>query len=352
MVWEVSLIEDIKNEIKAFETKANEVVHTTNTGAGKELIPLNVLSENILDLIPQYSMLLPKLPGNHGTWMAVSEKVALVGEASIFEGNTEWTTGSATPKDPTAPNLATGEIIITQGQYILQIPLSKRELNYSIGQLEAIARDRLNRSAARTIDAVLINGDTATSGNVNLDWGTPASTLYYLQGDVWIRKAGLANNISVGTLDDQDFLDMITLVGDYGADISNLLFIMPRNVYNKALGITNVKTYDKISTNATIMTWVLANVYGVDIMVHRDMPALAQATGKVSSTGASNTVWQMALLYRPAVQYGYGQILEIDTTKVPGKWVLLTATFEFGFAIASEKAGLGKTVAMGLNITV
>lgn len=351
-----SRMEDIQNEIKEFQemsTKANEVVHTTNTGAGEELIPTNVLNPEILDLIPQYSMLLPKLPGNHGTNMAVSEKVALVGEASIFEGNSEWTTGSATPADPTAPNISTGSITISQGQFKLDVAISKRELNYSIGQLESIVRDRLNRSAARTIDAVIINGDSATSGNVNLDGGTPGATVYYTQIDGGIRDTAIAdsNTHNAGTLDDQDFLDMISLVGDYGADINNLLFILPRNVYNKALGLTNVKTYDKAENNATLQTGVLASVYGVDMMVARDIPSLAQASGKVhASTG--NTTGQIALVYKPAVQYGYGQVLDIELTRVAGKGVMLTATFEFGFAIAYEDAGLGKTCALGINVTV
>jgi hypothetical protein len=35
--------------------------------------------------------------------------------------------------------------------------LSKRELNYGPAQLEALIRERINRAAARTIDAVIIN---------------------------------------------------------------------------------------------------------------------------------------------------------------------------------------------------
>jgi len=351
-------IEDIKNEIKQFQdaldTKANEVVHTTNTGAWEELIPTNVLNPEILDLIPQYSMLLPKLPWNHGTNMAISEKVALVGEASIFEGNSEWTTGSAYPADPTAPNISTGSITISQGQFKLDVAISRRELNYSIGQLESTVRDRLNRSAARTIDAVIINGDSATSGNVNFDGGTPAATSYYLEVDWGIREVAISdsNTHNVGTLDDQDFLDMLDLVGDYAAEIGNLLFILPRNVYNKALGLTNLKTYDKAENQATILSGILANIYGVDMLVHRDMPALAQATGKVSNTGGSNTVGQFALIYKPAVQYGYGQVVDIELTRVAGKGIMLTATFEFGFAIAYEDAGLDKTVALWINVTV
>lgn len=60
------------------ETKANEVVHTNNTGMGKELIPTNVMIDPMLDLVPNYSKLLPLLPGNHGNNMPISAKVPVI----------------------------------------------------------------------------------------------------------------------------------------------------------------------------------------------------------------------------------------------------------------------------------
>jgi hypothetical protein len=42
-------------------------MHTGNTGAGAELIEQERLSKEILDMVPDYSSLLPLLPGDHGT---------------------------------------------------------------------------------------------------------------------------------------------------------------------------------------------------------------------------------------------------------------------------------------------
>ena len=74
-------IANVAYDAKDFEdmdTKANEVVHTTNTGMGKELIPTNVMIDPMLDLVPNYSKLLPLLPGNHGNNMPISAKVAVI----------------------------------------------------------------------------------------------------------------------------------------------------------------------------------------------------------------------------------------------------------------------------------
>ena len=46
----------------------------------------------------------------------------------------------------------TGSVTITQGQFIFQTNISKRELNYAPERLEAIVRERINRAAGRTVD--------------------------------------------------------------------------------------------------------------------------------------------------------------------------------------------------------
>lgn len=347
--------EEIKSNVD-METKANEVMHTTNTWFWKELIPTNVLIDPFLDLLPNYSKLLPLLPGNHGNNMPISAKVPIIWEADLFQWNSEWTTWAWSFITPANHWPHTWEVNIVQGQYITTVSISKRELNYGPDQLEAIIRERINRAAARTIDAVIINWDAETwaTGNVNSDDAAPTAWLYYLQNDHGIREVAINNSqtVSCGTLDSADFLGVKALLDPgYQAETNNLLIIMPSQVYNKTLALTDLITVDKFWPQATIHAWVLAKIFDMDILVARDWP-LAEADGKCSATASSNTLGSFAVLYKPAVQYGFGQPLEIETYKVPGKWVDLVATFEFWFAIANGVASLGKTVACGINVTV
>ena len=53
-------------ETKALETKANEIMHTGNTGYGAELIPGAIQTTEFIDLVPQYSSFIGALRGNHG----------------------------------------------------------------------------------------------------------------------------------------------------------------------------------------------------------------------------------------------------------------------------------------------
>jgi len=144
---------------------------------------------------------------------------------------------------------------------------------------------------------------------------------------------------------------MNKLDSGYAADLDNLVWIMPQNVYNKCLLIDSLITRDK-SQFDTFRTGKFGQIFGIDVVVARDMPALAQATGKVSNTGGSNTVGQFALVYKPAIQFGYGMPLEIEVQKNPGQGVDLVATFDFGMAIAYDKSGLGKTATLGVNVTL
>jgi HK97 family phage major capsid protein len=95
----------------------------------------------------------------------------------MFGGNTEWTTGQGGFITPANHGPATDEIVINQGQFITTVSISKRELNYAPENLEALIRERINRAAARTIDAVIINGDaeTGATGNVNLVDAAPTT---------------------------------------------------------------------------------------------------------------------------------------------------------------------------------
>jgi hypothetical protein len=91
---------------------------------------------------------------------------------------------------------------------------------------------------------------------------------------------------------------------------------------------------------------------GVEYVVTRDF-WLTEADGKKSATVANNTKGWFAYLYKPAVQWWFGQPLEISTLPIPGKWVVVIATLEFWFTIVNKKAGAtSPSVVLAINATV
>ena len=120
---------EVKEEVVE-ETKANEVMNTGATNFGAELIPTDVVADPLLDMLGNFSKLLPLLPWNHGNNMAISERVPIIGEADMFSANTEWTTGAWT-LTPANQWPDTDKVVISQWQYILTVDVSDRELNYA-----------------------------------------------------------------------------------------------------------------------------------------------------------------------------------------------------------------------------
>lgn len=338
------------------ETNANEVEHTSNTGYGAELIPTNVFADSIMEMVQERSRLLPMLPGDHGTGLAISQKVPVIGELGTFKGNSEWTTGAGTidQGNTLAP---TGSVTITQGEFKLSIDVSKRELNYASDKLESILKERIALSMADTIDALILNGDSETgaTGNVNSDDGAPASTSYYLQNDGGVRELGIngsGTSVNVGTLAIADFISTMNVLGDFMASPEDCLWVFNRATYNKALGLADFADAAQRGEKATTMGGAITNVFGSDVLIAKHMPK-TEADGKVSTTPANNTLGQFGLIYKPSIQYGFGQPLELDVVKVPGKGISLIATFEFGFAIAQKIAGYAdSSVAVGYNVTL
>ena len=341
-----------KEEEVVEEQKANEVMNTGATNFWTELVPTNVLADPLLDMLWNYSRLLPMLPWNHWNNMAVSEKVPVIWEASLFQWNSEWTTGAWT-LTPANNWPMTDSVVITQWQFITTVDVSDRELTYATDRLEAIIRERINRSAGETIDAFIINADDTASGSWNINW-TYSGSPYFTQWTNGIRKVGIANTgVSVWTITAGQYLAVKNVLDErYQGELNNLLFIEPANVYNKSLALSEVITIDKFGPNATISAGVLAKIWNIDILVSKHFPALTNTSGLVDATTANNTKGSFACIYKPAIQYWFGKPLQIEVGRVLWKGIKIVATMEFWFAIVNSKAWLWKTVGLGINATV
>lgn len=340
------------------KTKANEVMHTTNTGYGAEFIASEVLASQIYDLLPSRSRLLPLLPGSHGSGLHKVYKapVKKLSQGDLyFSGKSEWTTGDKLTsgdgtKQPTAVTT------ITQAGFIAKVDLSDEQLRNNSVNTEQYVRDRLLEGMALTVDAVIINGDseTGSSGNVNLDDAAPAALTYYLSIDGGIRERAINSSytVNMGTGDVTDFSGMIALLGDYAENPDDLLFVGGVASVNKCAGISEFLTVDKYGSDAAVLSGLLKTPFGVDVLRHRAVPK-TEADGKVSTTSGNNTKGQILCLYKPAVQYGFGQEMNIELVRVPGYGYQLVVTFEFGFQIVDAAASLSSpTVAAGINLTL
>lgn len=351
--------QEFDDHIKALQdgaTKANETHHSTNTWYGAEFMPSAVQGDINMSLIHQNTSLAAALSrGYMGENMPHTYEELIIGGSDDFIINAEYTAAAGTladlPSGQQKPQ--TASLSVVQKQFKKEVQLSKLLAHYWPASFIGKVSEVLRIGAANTVDKFILNADDDTSTNINYSGSTPTTTNYYLNGNNGIRDVAIANSntFDVGTMTADDLLSVINLLGDYGSEIDNLLWVVPMNVYLKMLAFDQVLTVDKFWPNATFSKGVLAKAFGIDVLVTNTIPSLALATGKVHySTG--NSYGQFALVYRPAVIHGSGDTFDVTPTVIPGKGVRLTATFDYGMGVAYNLAGLGATVALGRNVTV
>ena len=342
-------------------TNANEAMQTTLTNYGKELVPDEVLKNDLIDLTLKDLDLLSFLPGDHGRNLEKSITEPLIGEAPYMQGNAEWN-GSDTTVAVGNAKVKTGSVTINQKSLILSIPVSKSLLRYSVVDLESKLKAKIAESAGKTITDAIINGDTATgaTGNINSDDQLPATTFGSVKyhtiwmGDGIIKQAFADSaTVDLGALDFADFVTLENEMGDiFGGDC---LWLTNQKVYNKIKLLAQYSDASKRGEATTQAGNIIASIDGAKMLVTRDV-RLAEADGKLSATPANNTKGRMVLLYTPAVQYGWGQDFELEVVKIPGKGIQMIATLDFGFTVlGKDTVGFengDKPVVLGRNITV
>ncbi len=353
----------------ALETKANEVMHTGNTGYGAEFIPTEVFKNEIIDLVPKFSSLLPLLPGNHGRNLPKKLTSAAVGLSIgdlFFQGKGQWTTGtgSQTEDDHGQSKVKTKQVSLDQVPFICEIDVSDDQLRYNAVNTEQYVKDALARAMGLTCESVIINGDneTGATGNVNSD-DQAAATTYATTGgskdhrlmiDGGIRERAINSSYTkdFGTLADTDYMDLLGVLGRYATNPGDVLFLQPIQVTNKAKTLDPFKLVANSADRATIQRGITPTPYGSDILTTHLVP-LTEADGKISATAGNNTKGQTLALYKPAVQYGFGSDFLLEVVRVPGYGYRLVATFDFAFKLIDAEASLtNPTVAAGINITI
>jgi hypothetical protein len=290
----------------AIAAKANELVHSTQTGYGDEWVGIG------------YSNQL------WGAVRAPTTIAAMIPEIVIPQGS-EGVYDPLEGADPLFYKVAeTKDINTTTGRPDATIPASKagseRTLHtttkiagrviYS-GEMEENAlipvatqlRAQMDTASSEALEHVIIDGDTATAATTNINdianAGAQGATVLFTSFDGF-RKLALVTNTSNsrdgGVLDENDFLETFRLMGVaglLGSDVMKAIAIIDANVRWKILQLAAVKSRD-VFLNATIENGELTAVYGYKIhtsyMMHRaSAKRMANATGKIDSTDANNT---------------------------------------------------------------
>lgn len=318
--------------------KSNELATSTQAGFGDEWVP-DLWSAQIWQKARLENVILPlfrsiEMPSNpfelpiEGT----DPTVYFVPETSDETQLTLAGSGNPIPDS----KVASGKVQLAAKKLALRVGFSAELVEDSIIPVLNIYRDQAMKAITSSIDYVLLNGDTASSGNINKDTGTPAATDRYMAFD-GLRKLPLVTNTANASDAGNAAPDLTKLRTArfkmdtrYAARPSDLAWIVDGGTYAKFLAMSEFLTMDKAGPLATAQTGQIGFVDGAPVLVSAEMP-LTYSSGKVN-IAQTNDRGQAVCVYRPGWFVGYRRKIAISVDYLPYyDSYQLTATVRLAF---------------------
>lgn len=236
------------------------------------------------------------------------------------KNETDMTLAASTNPTPDS-KVGTGKVQLASKKLSLRVGFSTELVEDSIIPVLPQYKAQATRAILDSIDNVLLNGDTATSGNVNYDGGAPNATDKFMAliGLRRILVDTVANAVDMGNV--APTLAKIrearfTLDPAKAGDIPNLALVTGSTVYAKLLGLGEIITVDKYGEYATVLSGEIGKLDGIPVLWTAEQAANA-ANGKVSSTGGNNTRGSLEIIHRLSYVVGYRRRVKVSVDYLP-----------------------------------
>lgn len=305
--------------------KADELDYSTQAGFGDEWVPTvwadNVWDKPRLDNVIQNIFESVEMPSNPYEYPVESSDPTVYYVPETTNESQLTLDGSSSPIPDS--KIGTGKITFTARKLALRVMMSGELEEDGIARLMPKFREQAERSMQDAIDHVAVNGDTSTSGNINLDGGTPGSTVRYMAYDGLIHQAlvtATSNAIDAGGA--SPTLAHIrqarfSLGNAIAPNPNNLAIICDASTYGKLLDIDAVMTIDKYGVNATVVSGELGRIDGMPVFISGEM-GLADTDGKITDGGNVATRGRLLIVHRPSWYIGYRRRVAQHMEYIPG----------------------------------
>jgi len=348
--------------------RANEVVHTGQAGFGADwmqTLPGTELWEKVYSEARLFNALVERglnygeIPRGHN-----QETILVEGASPIFYVTGEVTdvaSGSATPT-PTFETSKVGTVNRTLSIKKLgaAVVLSSEMQEDTIFDVLRHTYTRLQRRAVEEIEYILINGDTATAANTNINLinGTPSAAptrpSYLLFNG--ILKLPLVTNTALAydagnTLTPAVFLELLKrLPAADQIPSDRLLFVMDMDTAIKTMSLAEVQTRDVFSL-ATLENGMLPFLYKIGVLPSAFMFKGRAADGKRESNDANNNRGRIALVRADRWAFRYKRQIEIETDRnVYTDSTTVVCFLRCGFTNFADTTGA--TAAYNVSVTI
>ncbi len=343
------------------KTNANEVMATTAVGFGKEFVEETILSTELVERLKVTGSLL--VDATIKLMAGKSLDVPVQGKRLRMTIGTEKVNAPTGGASDTAQikKAGTASINLTATKMNITIYYSDEWLEDSVVAVAEYVLNAITDAYESSIHEVLLNGDTATGANVNIniiDWNTTAlpdwNKTDLLMSD-WIRKVAIDKSATVdagGNLAIENIRSARAKMWVKGLDPNKLRLCPDVQTYFELMNLTEVETIEKFGDAATIKNGVLEALDWIRI-VNREEMLRATATGKISATAGNNTKGQIAIVYTPSVYVGIRRWLTTELSRYAEDQLTgITGTARVAVTIEDEQNNIGATSPCALIVNI
>ena len=325
--------------LRAWQESVQRAMDSTTAGAGDELVSQEEARQLWADINIETAV------------ASLFQTVTMPSNAfdvPLQLGDVNWYPGTANVAT-TSTNLTTAKQTLTAYELVGMVPWAYELDEDAVIAMMAEVRSTLLRNAAQVLDDVALNADTSTTGNLNHDGATLATTTagkaQYLVGFDGLVHLPLVDNTAMrndhsAAVSVDMFNEIRRKLGKYGLRPSELAFVTDVNTFIAAQGITEFQTVDKLGPNATLLTGQLGAVEGIPVIVSEQM-ALADTDGKVTAAGNGTDTGRLLLVNRTQWRKGFKRELLIETDRdVQKRQNVMVVSMRVAFA---ERSGTRST---------
>lgn len=316
--------------------KSDEVMYSTQAGYGDEHVP-TVWRDQIWEKARRENVILPlfnviDMPSNPYILPVESTDPTVYKVAETADQNTLDLTASPIPDS----KIATTNVTMTAAKLGLLTFISGELAEDGVSGAIPMYRAQAERAMMDAIDNVIANGDTATSGNINLDGTTPPTSAKYLVFNGLLKNAIVTATTNAVDLSGANptlasIRNLRFKLDRSKQSVSNLAIIVHPEVEAKLLNMDEFVTMDKAGSRATNMTGQIGVIDGIPVFVSNEI-ALSDSDGKITNGGNSVERGRLAIVHRPSWYVGYRRRI---TTTLEYKAALdvwtLTSTMRLAF---------------------
>jgi HK97 family phage major capsid protein len=306
--------------------KADELIHTANTGFGADWIPevwnadvwRKARAENVIfNLFPIVEMptgtVKVRVEGTDPTVYYVPE--------TQDESQLNLDTSASPIPDS---RVGSGYVTLEAKKLALRIGISMEETEDAMVPVLPLYREQGMRAMADALDHVILNGDTETAatGNINSDDAQPTSTAKYLVFD-GLRKVGLVanpeNKLDANGAPTRSLFNQTRFLMPmrHALRTADLAWIVDGSTYSKMLLLPELSTVDKYGSNATVLSGEIGRLDNIPVLPSAEF-GLTEADGKISfASPANNTKGQAVCVYRRGWLVGFVRRVTANLAYIP-----------------------------------